>query len=103
MPRNPEEYANGRRYGRLLILESFVRTQQRHVKCRCDCGTETSVRFDHVRTGRVASCGCLRNEKSAARLTTHGDSATSLHSVWRGMVQRCSNPKAKRYLRYGGR
>lgn len=28
---------------------------------------------------------------------------SSEHAIWRGMIQRCHNPRAKDYARYGGR
>jgi hypothetical protein len=37
------------------------------------------------------------------RQTTHGLSRSNEYSIWRGMVRRCHDPKAKDYDRYGGR
>lgn len=34
---------------------------------------------------------------------THGMWGTPLFNVWSGMMARCTNPKDKRYPRYGGR
>jgi hypothetical protein len=31
-----------------------------------------------------------------------GNRETSEHAIWRGMIQRCHNPNAKDYPRYGG-
>lgn len=33
----------------------------------------------------------------------HGMSKTRIYSVWCSMINRCTNPKASRYARYGGR
>lgn len=35
--------------------------------------------------------------------TTHGHSRTPEYNVWQLMMQRCFNPKNKRYIRYGAR
>ena len=35
--------------------------------CRCRCGNETSVRTDHLKSGRVKSCGCYRREQLIER------------------------------------
>ena len=35
--------------------------------------------------------------------TKHGDSGSRLHNVWIMMKQRCNNPNAGEYHRYGGR
>ena len=34
---------------------------------------------------------------------THGMRNTVVYWVWRGMLERCNNPKHKSYARYGGR
>ncbi len=54
------------RFGRLTVLHRYgsIRTH-RHVPsstaatwvCRCDCGGERIARSDHLRDGRVSSCG----------------------------------------------
>jgi hypothetical protein len=36
-------------------------------------------------------------------MRTHGLSRTKVHRAWRGMMNRCTNPNATRYNRYGGR
>lgn len=36
-------------------------------------------------------------------LTKHGDSYARLYKIWQGIKERCNNPKAFGYHRYGGR
>ncbi len=49
----------GQRFGKLTALEPVGR-QNGNVTwlCRCDCGRETVVRVDHLRSGHSQSCGC---------------------------------------------
>jgi hypothetical protein len=44
-----------------------------------------------------------RQRRPNKRNTTHGLSGHDLYGIWRGMIERCENPKRKDYPRYGGR
>jgi len=37
------------------------------------------------------------------RKITHNKTGTHIHWIWKAMLDRCKNPKNKRYRRYGGR
>jgi len=52
------EAAVGRRYGYLLVLAPVLGPRLPTVSCRCDCGTISTHRVAHLRTGRAQSCGC---------------------------------------------
>ena len=54
-------------------------------------------------SGNTRSCKCLLKEKVKERVTTHGFSSTPTYHVWEHMIQRCTNPKDKRFKAYGGR
>jgi len=54
----------GNRYGRLVAL-SYAGDKK--WVCTCDCGTTKEVASRHLASGSTRSCGCLRNEESAAR------------------------------------
>ena len=96
----------GRRFGRLTVVR---RDENKGVKvrwlCRCDCGGRSSAFANDLRSGRHGSCGCLQKE----RVTKHGHSPfdisrrTPTYRTWLSMVQRCTNPRATHYDRYGGR
>lgn len=58
----------GQRFGRLVAVERLTeRNEQGEYPwlCRCDCGTETVVRFRNLRRGMTKSCGCQRAEWAA--------------------------------------
>jgi len=55
----------GKRYGRLVVLELGDGAKW---KCKCDCGNNCLVEGHSLRTGKVVSCGCHKNELAARRL-----------------------------------
>lgn len=97
------------RYGRYTVLHRDTTRSGKNAYwvCRCDCGTERSVRIDILRNGAVVSCGCYNADTLSARATVHGharDGAeTPTYRTWHGMLQRCSNPANKKWPDYGGR
>lgn len=49
----------GQRYGRLTVLGPAENIGSRTAwRCRCDCGRETVVRTNRLRSGHTTSCGC---------------------------------------------
>ena len=90
---------SNQKFGRLKVIERAENTKAGKARwlCRCDCGNKTVVTGSKLTNGHTKSCGCLLLDKS----TKHGRSHHPLYSVW--MKQRCSNPNASRYERYGGR
>lgn len=97
----------GRRYGRLLV-QHRIESHNKHVRwlCACDCGRESQVTSTHLTSGHSTSCGCARNEHTAARnraITKHGMWRTPEFSVWSKMLGRCYNQRHKSYANYGGR
>lgn len=61
------------------------------------------MRWDAIKSGDSKSCGCWQKEVTSEINRTHGMSRTTEYSTWVGMLQRCTNPKAPEYPRYGGR
>ena len=90
----------GRRFNRWTVLHWSHRNERGEIYwlCRCDCGKEKTVRASGLRSGRSASCGCLHREV----VTNHGMTGTPTFKSWESMKQRCLNPKAPDYPRYGG-
>jgi hypothetical protein len=56
--------------------------------CRCDCGVERIFRGDHLRRGRVKSCGGHRN---------NGSGRGPEYRSWYGMISRCADTDNKNY------
>jgi hypothetical protein len=98
-------------------------------RLRCDCGNEYRAKVSPLRKGQIRSCGCLRNELSAARMAAqHADPEWAQHTAqraregqlihglspehspnhrnykrWREMVARCHDPTNHAYRLYGAR
>lgn len=95
----------GKRFGRLTVvgLDHFGKYHGTWWKCRCDCGKEKVVYRGGLTSGDTTSCGCYHREHLSEYGKTHGLTRHPLYSIWSGMVQRCTNPNAENYYRYGGR
>ena len=97
----------GWRFGRLTVVAEHGRDRGCKTMwlCLCDCGQTSVVAGGNLRRGKVVSCGCWRREvglKQAQRLTKHGQRNTRLYRIWNTMKNRCQNPNAANYFRYGG-
>lgn len=99
----------GQRFGRLRVIEldssRELNSKRYRTKwiCVCDCGKETIVASDKLRSGHTKSCGCLRGEATGLLLRTHGLTYHPLYSIWCGIKQRCYQPNHEHYHCYGGR
>jgi hypothetical protein len=95
----------GRRFGRLTVIHRVYSSYAARPTwfCQCDCGNSKIVRGANLKTGSVASCGCLVKERIISMNTTHGLSHVPEYNVWTGMIKRCHVPSNKDYPRYGGR
>ena len=100
----------GLRFGRLIVSKHLGKgpgkSRNHFWLCQCDCGVSVSVNGSCLRSGQTKSCGCFQKDiaKSAGdRTKTHGMTKTTTYNVWATMIQRCHNPNAKDYPRYGAR
>lgn len=58
----------GKRFGRLTVIERNEKTTKScsvYWKCICDCGNETIVSRNSLRSSHTKSCGCLFSENIA--------------------------------------
>lgn len=100
---------NGKRFGRLVVLARSQNASNRKATwlCQCDCGEQVVVRGEHLRRAFTNSCGCLRNELTSKRRTSHGhtrnDTVSRTYRIWQGMWGRCTKLSYEHYADYGGR
>lgn len=101
----------GQRFGRLVILKTEPNKKgsgsRTIATVQCDCGIVKTILFNNIRKGATNSCGCLNSEIASSRCEKlnidHGLSRHPLYIVWRGMLNRCSNPDDVSYPNYGAK
>lgn len=89
----------GMKYGLWLVLDEQSRKEgSKHFfwRCLCECGTKRIVREAALKQGYSRSCGCMRGG-------LHGIPRVRAHKSWESLKQRCLNPNATDYDKYGGR
>lgn len=64
---------------------------------KCPCGNSVMVRTNAVSVS-AACIKCIRAERKRLRPLMN-----RAKSIWRGMMERCSNPRCKEWKNYGGR
>ena len=79
--------------------KSKYRTRYGLYECQY-CGGEFEYITNNVNTGNTKSCGCLAQKGNN---TSHGLTYHRFYNTWNNMIQRCTNPKNKRYKDYGAR
>ena len=103
---------NGKRFGRLTVLERAERGKWGEFcwVCKCDCGEVKTISGKNLISGRTQSCGCYRKEVTAKLAEQspkghliHGMSRSKLYRVFASMKDRCFNERSKSYKNYGGR
>lgn len=95
----------GNRFGRLTVI-AFSHTGKWGKAvwaCTCDCGNQTLISGEDLRSGNSISCGCFRRENIGNLTRTHALTKTSIYNRWKEMMGRCYNPQHPRYADYGGR
>lgn len=100
----------GQKFTRLTVIRPAEksRTGETRWVCRCDCGKETIVQSNNLKSGLVKSCGCYRTDYLSEAHTKHGGAKrqgkrTKLYSIWIGMRRRCFDESSPSYPNYGGR
>lgn len=96
----------GLRFGRLIVISRIRETRQGQAQwlCLCDCGNTSVVLGGNLRREKVKSCGCWRRDYGkihAKSMIKHGQHNTRLYRIWNTMKNRCQNPNAHNYFRYG--
>lgn len=100
---------SGKTFGKWLVL-GLSGIPQMEWLCVCECGTQRPVHTTSLTSGRSVSCGCFRREVNTINSTKHGHGGTWKHGgqtktykSWKGMLERCNNPKHISFKSYGGR
>lgn len=92
------------KFGRLTAIEKSNNICGKTAwKCICDCGNIAYVTTSNLTCNRIKSCGCIKQELLMRRNITHNQRHTRLYEVWKGIKQRCYNPKHRAYHNWGGR
>lgn len=86
-----------KKYGRLKVIE-IIKPKKGLTKwrCKCDCGNEYIGIGKYIKYGNIKSCGCIAKE-----LQENAIVYKRIYKVWRGMINRCYNPKCESYKNYG--
>lgn len=49
----------GKQFGELIAHTCVRKNSRDYWECKCSCGNQTMVRWDHLTKGNTKSCGCL--------------------------------------------
>lgn len=93
----------GKRFGKWLVVEKVEGTQgvcNSIWKCKCDCGTEKSIKGINLIRGKSKSCGCLKTRICTDRFSKHGMSDTKVYQSWEAMIARCECESNVSYENY---
>lgn len=97
----------GSKFNKLTILQLLVDSKNAYKAiclCMCECGNLKETSLTNIAKGYVMSCGCLYKEAATKRDNyEHGYWNKRIYNVFTMAKQRCTNPKATHYGRYGGR
>lgn len=94
----------GEKYNYLTIIEETRNEKSQIIcKCQCVCGNYSNVPYYKLKTNRIKSCGCKKNELISKGVSKHNGRNTLLYSKWSGIKRRCYNKNDSHYKEYGGR
>lgn len=104
MPKMNASVCIGEKFGRLTIVGVEKRGARYRLLYFCDCGNAGSAQANHVRGGKIQSCGCLMRESRSYKTNkfkTHGHTNSKVYRTWQTMRKRCSRPGYKYYSEIG--
>jgi len=95
----------GDKFGQLIVVKAYCEKNPsgkwKHL-CECECGNKKTIVGNHLKGGKILSCGCYIAKITSERMTKHGKHGSQTYSIWKGMRKRCNNPNEPAYPRYGG-
>ena len=94
-----------KKFGRLTVSHFAGRNSRGNYVwlCRCECGADTLVIANCLKSGQTTSCGCWQKKNIGVRSRTHGLRRSLAYGIWANMKSRCHNPNHRDYANYGGR
>ena len=98
----------GKKFERLTVIKRAENSKSGQTRwfCKCDCGNETIVWGNHLRSGHTKSCGCIQKEsvKRIKHYKKHGLHGIRLYRIWNGIKNRTNlSNKNIAYKNYSGR
>lgn len=100
---------SGKTFGRLVVLKRVKNSAEGYSRwvCQCECGRKVTVHGLNLQHGHTKSCGHHKpkgvNLKHGCAASTNGKRETTEYKSWKAMIRRCTKPKDKDYINYGGR
>lgn len=91
----------GKRFGRVVVIgppESRPGNSTA-VLCRCDCGDKRAYFTANLRNQAEPMCPTCRTASRPSK----GGVGHPLYNTWKGIIQRCENPKHTHFADYGAR
>lgn len=60
----------GKTFGQLTVVSRATNTIDNKITwhCRCSCGKEKDIRGSDLKTGKIISCGCYKNQLASQRM-----------------------------------
>jgi hypothetical protein len=102
----PITYDSRAKSGRLTAIGIYEEAGRHaaQILCQCDCGGVTAVYAYLFRKKQTQSCGCIQRERSNNFIHGEGGGRRTVeYRAWVKLRERCTNPKDKSYINYGGR
>lgn len=97
-------------FGKWTVIAPAIRadrTGKRMWLCRCECGTQATVQQGNLTSGLSKQCLECSGKRLPESTTKHGQARagkeTPEYRAWKGMMERCRNPRNQAWKNYGGR
>lgn len=88
-----------KKYGNLFVIELIKKDNKTYYECLCDCGEKKIVWSQHLRSGKVKSCGCLKksikNDKITKRSNKHKKWAKKILEINGNRCDKCMSKEKK--------
>ena len=84
-----EEKWVGQKFNKLTVRGAVWNGRRWLWECDCECGGRSVAYPNQVTRGQTKTCGCGRSVTFHNMHLKHGEAGTKLHSIWKGMRNRC--------------